>query len=95
MCFPDPPKLAEEIAFVDYHQKREGHPDGCPSWFVSLLLGVCFLEAEAELELRVLEDRDVVVVDVVGVLSHNLKLDEVVRVQHRGHADAEDEVLCD
>ena len=92
MCFPDPPKIAEEIAFVDYHQKREGHPCGCPSWFVSLLLG---LEAEAEFELRVLEDRDVVVVDIVGVLSHDLKLDEVVLVQHRCNVDAQDEVFGD
>ena len=61
-------------------------------WYFVVLGG---LEAEAEFELRVLEDRDVVVVDVVRVLSHDLKLDEVVLVQHRCNVDAEDEVFGD
>ncbi len=90
-CF-NPKRRACRSRLKQAQTKEEGHPCGCPSWFVSLLLG---LEAEAEFELRVLEDRDVVVVDIVGVLSHDLKLDEVVLVQHRCNVDAQDEVFGD
>ena len=74
-CF-NPKRRACRSRLKQAQTKEEGHPCGCPSWFVSLLLG---LEAEAEFELRVLEDRDVV----------------VVLVQHRCNVDAQDEVFGD
>ena len=82
-------------------RERSGKKSRKKTRFVFLLLDYWYflvfwlLEAEAEFELRVLEDRDVVVVHVVGVLAHDLKLDEVVLVCHRRNVDAENEVLCD